>query len=607
MMNRQLLFSFVFCLSFLFVSTLHAAQWVSGTAIAMHGAPKLPEQFDHFPYVNPDAPKGGLMRLNIVGTFDSLNPFIVKGRPAEGMTYVYEPLMARSQDEPFTLYPLIAEKIDVMDDRSAIRFHINPAARWQDGEKITADDVLFSWQTLRDKGRPNFRSYYKKVLSAEKNDALTITFTFRKDEKGTIDRELPLIMGLMTVLPKHMWEKGGFDVTSLAPPVGSGPYKMTKVDAGRSTSFTRDPHYWGRDLPSRKGTCNFDVIRYDYYRDENVAQEAFTAGQIDARRETDPKRWDTLQRVEKEKPGTFRTYAFKHSRPEPMRAFIFNARRPLFAARATRHALSVLFDFDWINRTLYHGDYKRTLSYFSNSELAATGLPSADEVKLLQPFRDQLPPEIFTKPFTLPQTDDGGPSAMRPYIKEAIELFGDEGYQIQNQIMVDRKGKPVTFEILLSDPQDEKVALEYTRMLARIGVVAHVRTVDAAQFQSRLNDFDYDVILYKWINSLSPGNEQQIYWGSAAADQKGSRNYAGIKNPAIDALIQKMLVTTTREELVTAIHAMDRVLLWNDYVVPLFYRGTDLFAIWNTIAVPETVPLYGPVVESWWSSSAGKP
>lgn len=606
MMNRPALTLGLFLLFFVFAPSLQAATWLSGTAIAMHGVPKLPEGFDHFPYVNPQAPKGGLMRLNIVGTFDSLNPYIVKGRPAEGMTYVYESLLARSQDEPFTLYPLIAEKIEVMDDRSAIRFHINPAARWQDGQKITADDVLFSWKTLRDKGRPNFRSYYKKVANAERNDELTVTFVFKREENGTLDRELPLIMGLMTVLPKHIWEKGGFEETSLTPPIGSGPYKITKVDAGRSTTFTRDPNYWGRDLPVRKGTCNFDEIRYDYYRDENVAQEAFTAGQVDARRETDPKRWDTLQRMEKEKPGTFRTFAFKHMRPEPMRAFIFNARQSLFATRNVRRALSLLFDFDWINRTLYHGTYKRSLSYFSNSELASSGLPSTDELKLLAPFRAQVPTELFTQPFDLPQTDDKGLSAMRPYIKEAIELFGEEGYQIKNQLMVDRKGRPVSFEILLADPQDEKIALEYTRMLSRIGVAAHVRTVDAAQFQSRLNDFDYDVILFRWINSLSPGNEQQIYWGSAAADQKGSRNYAGIKNPVIDALIQKMLVSTTREELLTAIHAMDRVLLWNDYTVPLFYRGTDLFAIWNTLAVPETVPLYGPVVESWWSSTAGK-
>lgn len=573
----------------------------------MHGTPKYPDNFKHFPYANPHAPKGGALRLNIVGTFDSLNPYIVKGRAAEGMTYVYETLMARSQDEPFTLYPLIAEKIDLKPDRAAIRFYLNPNARWQDGKPVTADDILFSWQTLRDKGRPNHRTYYKKVERAEKNDALSVTFYFKPNDDGKIDREMPLIMGLMPVLPQHAWKNAAFDVTSLIPPLASGPYKVESVDAGRTMVFKRDPNYWGRDLPARIGQFNFDTIRYDYYRDENVAQEAFTAHQLDARRETDPKRWAEFRRIEKQKPDGFKTYAFKHQRPESLRALIFNTRRTLFADAHIRQALSYMFDFDWMNRTLFHSAYVRSESYFANSELASFGLPNAAEQALLAPYKDKLPEGLLTKAFSLPRSGGEGPAAMRPFMREAIALFEQAGYKIVNEVMRGKNGEPYTFEILLADPQDEKIALEYSRMLNRIGVATRIRTVDAAQFQSRLNDFDYDMVLYRWVNSLSPGNEQAFYWGSIAADTKGSRNYAGIKNPVVDALVDTVTAAHTRDELVTAIHALDRVLLWNYYIIPLYHRGTDLFAIWQNIATPETVPLYGTVVESWWSKDAGKP
>ncbi len=570
-----------------------AEEWIHSTAIAMHGTPRYADDFTHFDYVNADAPKGGLLRLNITGTFDSVNPFIVKGRAAEGTTYIYETLMARTQDEPFTLYPLIAESIDVAPDRSGIRFHLNPKAKWQDGQPLTADDVLYSWNILKTKGRPNHRSYYGKVSKAEKNDDHTVTFLFSKTPDGRYDREMPLIMGLMPVLPKHSTQP--FDQTSLAPPIASGPYKLSKIEPGRSTTFTRDPNYWGRDLPSRVGTCNFDTIRYDYYRDENVAQEAFTAHQLDARRESDPKRWMEFQRIEKKKPDGFKTFAFPHHRPEPLRAFIFNTRRDLFSDVRVREALAAAFDFDWINRTLFQSAYKRSDSYFANSELASSGIPTGKEKELLKPFAAELPPQLMTTAFEMPH----GP--MRDNLLHAMTLLKEAGYRVKQGVLFDKTSKPVAFEILLADPQDEKIALEYARMLERLGIKARVRTVDAAQFQARLSDFDYDVVLNKWVNSLSPGNEQAIYWGSQAADIKGSRNYAGIKNPVLDALIEKLTAAETREDLLAAIHAIDRVLLWGYYTVPLYYRGTDLFAIWPNIAVPETVPLYGPVVESWWA------
>jgi microcin C transport system substrate-binding protein len=578
--------------------------WIASHAIAMHGTAKLPADFQHFPYVNKGAPRGGMLRLNIVGTFDSLNAYIVKGKPAEGMTYVYESLMARSQDEPFTLYPLIAERVEMKPDRTAIRFFINPKARWQDGTPLTAEDVRYSWITLKDKGRPNHRSYYRKVERAEVEKGNAITFYFKRNEDGSIDHEMPMIMGLLNVLPKHVFEKQGFDQTSLTPPVGSGPYKITDVSAGRSTTFTRDANYWGKDLPARRGQCNFDTIRYDYYRDENIAQEAFTAHQIDARRENDPKRWTELERMSKEKKDSFRTLAFPHQRPEPFRGFFINTRKTSLADRRVRLALLQAFDFEWINRTLYRDAYKWIDSVFSNSELAAHGAPSENERALLEPFKKDLPPDVYSVTGLLPVT--GGGEKLRANLRKATDLFAEAGWTVQNGVMKNGKGEAFRFELLLSDPQDEKIALEYARTLSRIGVHADVRTVDAAQFQARLNDFDYDLILTRVVNSLSPGNEQSFYWGSAAADVKGSRNYAGVKSAAVDALVQKILAAQTREELVTAARALDRVIFSGVYVIPLFYRGTDLFALWPNIATPEITPLYGPVVESWWSGKSAQ-
>ncbi|MBY0428669.1 MAG: extracellular solute-binding protein [Alphaproteobacteria bacterium] len=576
-----------------------AQEWVPMNAISMHGTPKEAADFKNFNYVNPDAPKGGTMRLNIVGTFDSLNPYIVKGRPAEGLTYIYETLLARTQDEPFTLYPLIAQKLDVKADRSGIRFHINPKARWQDGEALTADDVYFSWMTLRDKGKPTHRSYYKKVLSAEVNDAHTITFLLKKNDDGSIDREMPLILGLMPILPKHVYANKPFDETTLVPPVASGPYKLTNVQAGRSTTFERDKNYWGADLPARRGTCNFDTIRFDYYRDENVAQEAFTAHALDARRETDPKRWAELKRMADDKEDAFKTVAFTHHRPEPIRGFIFNTRRDNFSDVRVRKALSYAFDFEWINRALFQGSYKWLDSFFANSDLASSGVPDALELKLLTPWKKDLPEDVFNKPFALPRTSDTHP--LRDQLKEASEMLEQAGYHIKNGVLQTPKGEPFTFEMLLSDPQEEKIALEYARTLNRIGIIARVRTVDASQFQARLSDFDYDVVLNKWVNSLSPGNEQTQYWGSTAADIKGSRNYAGIKSQVVDDLTRKITAAQNRDELRAALRALDRVLLSGYYVVPLFYRGTDWFAIWPNVMTPQQTPLYGPVVESWWA------
>ncbi len=569
-------------------------------AIAMHGAPLHEDGFAHFDYVNPKAPKGGALRLNLVGSFDSLNPFIVKGRAAEGLSFVHERLMARGQNEPFTLYPLLAERIEIRPDRSAIRFHVNPRARWQDGRPVTADDVLFSFESLRARGRPNHRTYYNKVAKAEKTGPLAVTFHFRR-ANGVIDREMPLIMGLMPILPKHVWQDRAFDETTLDLPLGSGPYRVAEVEPGRSIVYARDKNYWGRDLPSRKGMFNFDTVRFDYYRDESVAMEAFTARQVDARREGDPRRWQELKRLAGKRG--FRIRAFPHKRPEPVRAFIFNTRRGIFSDPKVREALNYAFDFDWMNRTLFRGEYRRIESIFPNSELAAAGPPSEKEMALLKKWIRILPQRLLDQPFHLPRAKGRGAGAMRANLLHAARLLKQAGYGVKDGALTGPGGKDFVFEILLSRAQDEKIALEYARSLKKLGITAHVRTVDSAQFQARLNDFDYDMVLFRWINSLSPGNEQTQYWGREAARIKGSRNYAGIENRIVDGLVQKLVSAKTRADLVAAARALDRVLMWNFYMVPLAYRGTDPFVLWPDIAYPSTIPLYGMGMDTWYSEA----
>jgi len=574
----------------------------------MHGEPKYGKDFRHFDYVNPDAPQGGTLHFGVTGSYDSLNPFIIRGQTALGLTsgymsLVYEPLMARSWDEPFTMYGLIAKTVEVPEDRSWIIFNLDPKAHFSDGSPVTQGDVIFSWQSLRDKGRPNHRTYYKKVEQAEKVGSNGVKFTFRKNPDGTIDREMPLIMASMPVIPQRDWEGRDFNQTSLRPPMGSGPYKVSKVDPGRSITYARDPNYWGKDVPAQKGMYNFDNVKIDYYRDDGIALQAFKAGQYDMRRESDINKWMTAYDFPAVTDGRVKLEKLAHHRTEPATGFIFNTRRHPFDDPALRAALEYTFDFGWINKNLFHGQYRRTESFFPNAELAAPKLPEGKELEILEKYRGKVPDWIFTQSVAPPATD-GSDESLRANLLKAEAILKAAGYRLENDQLYAPDGKPVAFETLLSDPVEEKIALNWVRDLKRLGIAARVHTVDSAQYQARLASFDYDVTTGKWISTLSPGNEQMFFWGSAAADQQGSRNYAGVKDPVVDALASAIPAAKTREDLVATVHALDRVLMAGHYTIPFYYLGADNMAYWTRIAHPETMPVYGTVIESWWAEPA---
>lgn len=596
------------CISLLWVSFAlrGAPAWAEeASAIAMHGAPRLADGFKNFSYVNPEAPKGGELVIGTTGTFDSLNPFIVRGNPALGlatgfMSMVYESLMARNWDEPFTLYGLIAQSVDVPENRESIAFTLNPDAYWQDGKPITAEDVLFSYETLRDKGRPNHRMYYKKIEKAEILGDRRIRFAFKRNADGNIDREMPLIMGLMPILPKHIWQGREFNQTTMQIPVGSGPYKVVKVDPGRSIVYERDPGYWGRDVPAQKGHNNFDRVKVDYYRDDAVALQAFKSGQFDLRRENDPNKWAIAYDFPAAHDGRVKLESFKHQRTEAISGFILNTRHDLFKDKSLRKAMAYAFDFGWINKNLFHGLYKRSMSLFPNSELATSpASPAGAELTLLEKFRDRLDEDIFTKSVA-PPSADGSEESLRENLLAAASLLKRAGYVLKNGKLY-KDNAPVEFEVMLNDPIEEKVALQWARALKQLGINARVRTVDSAQYQARLAGFDFDVTVGKWYNSLSPGNEQMLFWGSAAAKQQGSRNYPGISDPVVDALASAIMTAQTREELVTATHALDRVLLEGAYIVPFYHLGADQIAYRSKLKHPSTSPLYGPIIETWWT------
>lgn len=571
--------------------------------IAMHGDLALSPDFTAFPYVNPAAPKGGTIRQAVTGSFDSLHPHIVKGVPALGMGYVFETLLTRSWDEPFSLYGLLADRVDVADDRSAVTFHINPKARWHDGTPVTAADVLFSLEAQRLHGTPNRRLFYAKVTAAEAPDQQTVRFAFASNPDGTIDREMPLLMGLMPIHSKAFWAGRDFSRTTLEPILGSGPYRVAAVDPGRRIVYERVRDYWGRDLPTRVGQFNADRLEFDYYRDDSVALEAFKVGQGDIRYENDPAKWATGYDGPALRDGRIVREELPNHRPEPARGLIFNTRRPVFADIRVRRALGMATDFDWIGRNLFHGLLTRTASFYPNSELAARGLPDGEELQALEPFRERLPPDLFTRPFTLPDSGNanaGGPAGLRANRREAMRLLEQAGWRVRDGRLTDAAGNRFAFEILLSDPAEERVALEFARSLEPLGIEARVRTVDSAQFQARLDGFDFDMTMRWWASSLSPGNEQLYYYGSDAAGQEGSRNLAGIRDPVVDALARSIAAATTRGALVGRVRALDRVLLWGHYMVPLFHSPVDRIARWSTLHRPAVTPLYGPMLESWW-------
>jgi microcin C transport system substrate-binding protein len=577
-------------------ASLHAEQ----EARAMHGASmygdlKYGPDFTHFDYANPDAPDGGTLVLSAVGSFDSLNPYILKGTPASGLTLTFETLTVGTADEPFSEYGLIAESIEMPEDRSWVIFTLRPEARWHDGEPITVEDVIWSLETLKTKGHPFYRAYYANIAKAEQVGERQVKMTF---EEGLVNRELPLIAGQMPVLPKHYYEQVPFDKTTLEPPLGSGPYKIKRLEPGRSIVYERVPDYWGANLPVNRGRNNYDVVRYEYFRDSNVALEAFKAGEYDFRAENESKLWATAYTGPAFDAGLIVKEEVPHERGTGMQGFVFNTRRELFKDPRVRAALAYAFDFEWTNVNLFYGQYSRTESYFSNSELAATGLPSAAELALLEPYRDQLPEEVFTTAYEAPATDGSGNS--RANLRAALQLLREAGWAVEDGKLRDASGRPFTFEILLVSPAFERIAGPFVQNLQRLGIEARVRTVDTAQYQNRLDEFDFDMAVASWGQSQSPGNEQRDFWSTPAADTAGSRNLAGIKDPVVDALIDGIIQAPTREDLVAATRALDRVLLWGHYVIPHWHIQVERVAYWNKFSHPQITPRFGLDLFAGW-------
>jgi peptide/nickel transport system substrate-binding protein len=579
-------------------------------AIAMHGAPALPADFTHMPYANPDAPKGGRLVQGILGTFDSLNPLIVRGVAVQQVAaaqqmrgLVIESLMARGNDEAFTLYGLLARSVETDDTRSYVTFHIDPRARFSDGQPVTAEDVLFSLALLRDKGRPHHRQYYSKVAKAEAPDPLTVRF----DLSGANDRELPLILGLMPILPKHAVDVATFEETTMTPPTGSGPYRVSAVKPGASVTLTRNPDYWGINLPVNRGLWNFDEIRLDFYREANGQFEAFKRGLYDFRVENEPLRWQDGYDFPAARNGEVTRDTIKTGMPQPSEFLVFNTRRPMFTDIRVRQALTLLFDFEWINHNYFFGLYTRSASFFAGSELSASGRAADDrERELLKPFVSRISPDILDGSYRLPVSDGSGRD--RATLRGALNLLSQAGYDLDGTVLRQRSTKaPLTFEILVTTRDQERIALAYTRDLKRAGIEATVRAVDAVQFEQRRLGFDFDMIHNRWDQSLSPGNEQWFYWGSEAADHQGTRNYMGAKDPAIDAMIAALLEAREHPAFVSAVRALDRALMSGFYAIPLFNVGEQWIARWNRIERPGATALTGYLPETWWQKPVSQP
>ena len=565
--------------------------------IAMHGEPALSQDFRALRYANPAASKGGRLVQGVLGTFDSLNPLIVKGLALSQIRgYVIESLLARNYDEPFTLYGLLARTIEADADRSYVTFTLDPAATFSDGRPVTVEDVIFSWQLLRDKGRPNYRTYYAKVAKAEAVGPRSVRF----DLSGSDDRELALILGLLPVLPKHAVNPETFEETSFEPPIGSGPYVIGVVNPGRSITLKRNPAYWGRNLPINRGSWNFDEIRFDYYRDANVHFEAFKKGLYDVRLELDPGRWVTAYDFPAVRDGRIIKETFPNSLPKGLSGLVFNTRRPIFADVRVREAIALLFDFEWANHNLFFDRYQRTGSFFEGSELSSRARAAdARERALLAPFPGVVRADVLAGTWSPPVTDGSGRD--RNTLKRALALLNSAGYSLMGTELRARTGSaPFTFEILATTKDQERLALAFSHQLKRAGITVQVRMVDAVQFEHRRINFDFDMMEYRWEQSLSPGNEQAFYWGSAAADQEGSRNYMGVKSAAIDAMIAALLKARGREDFVSAVHALDRILISGFYVVPLFHPPEQWVARWNFVQHPAVTSLYGYLPETWW-------
>ena len=572
-----------------FVSVLPAAAGEHG--LAMNGRPKYGPDFTHFDYVNPDAPRGGQVRLAATGTFDSFNPFIVKGNAADGLGLLFDTLTEQSLDEPFTEYGLLAESIELAPDRSSLTFRLREGAKFHDGTPVTAADVAFTFRILVEQGNPHYAQYYADVERVETHGPRGVTFVF----KPGASQELPLILGQLPVLSEKSWQGKDFSASSLDIPMGSGPYRIGEFKAGQRLTFVRDPQYWGRDLPVNRGRHNFDTVIYDYYRDLTVTLEAFKAGEYDFRQEYNSKQWATGYTGPAVDAGLIRTENIPHKLSQGMQCFAFNTRRAIFADPLVRQALNYAFDFEWSNKNLFYGQYARSTSFFSNSDMASSGVPSPQEKAILEPLG--LPAEVSTEAFSLPATDGSG--NIRGNLRTAAELLKKAGWDVVNGKLT-KDGRPFVFEMLLVQPDFERVVLPFQRNLSRLGIAMTVRMVDTSQYLERLRGFDFDMIVTSFAQSLSPGNEQRSFWHSSSADTPGSRNYCGIKSPAIDALVDLVIAAPDREALILRCKALDRALLWGWYVIPQWHSTSWRVAYWDKFGRPGKPADYGLDFQSWW-------
>ena len=579
---------------FVFSSLLKAETNISH-AIAMHGQPKYDAGFIHLEYVNPNAPKGGDVIFSSTGSYDSFNPFILKGTAAAGIENLYETLTTNSSDEAFTEYGLIAKTIEWPDDRSWVAFTIRDEAIWHDGKKITPEDVIWTFNKLMDKGHPFYKYYYADVLEVKKINNNKVRFNF----KNNTNLELPLIIGQLPVLPKHYWEKKNFEETSMDVPIGSGPYKIKKFDPGRSITYELNNNYWAKNIPIKKGTENFRTIQYQYYKDRSIEREAFKSNNIDFFSENSSKEWATSYEIPALKNKLLKKELIEHENPQGMQGFAFNIRKNIFKDRRVRKALSYVFDFNWTNKNLFYDAYKRTNSFFENSELASSGLPSKKELDYLTPYMDVLPKEIFTNEYNPPSTDGSG--YIRSELKEASKLLQNSGWElIDGELKNKTSGKKFEFEILLVSPAFERIVLPFKDNLEKLGINVEIRTVDSAQYQNRLDSFDFDMVVSTFSQSLSPGNEQKNFWGTNAANTNGSRNIIGIQDGVVDSLIDKIISSNSRDDLINSTKALDRVLLWGHYVIPQWHISAYRTLYWDIFDKPKIRPKYSLGTNTWW-------
>ncbi len=588
--------TFIFTFTLIFQLKAQANTNISH-AIAMHGEPKYSKDFENVEYINPNSIKGGSIVRSAIGTYDSFNPFILKGTSAAGIGGLYETLTTGSSDEAFTEYGLLAKTIEWPDDRSWVSFTLRNEAYWHDGKKITADDVVWTFNTLMEKGHPFYKYYYGDVKEVIKEQENKVRFNFATNT----NKELVLIVGQLPVLPKHYWENKNFEETSLEIPIGSGPYKIKSFDSGRSITYELDQNYWGfgASIPIKIGKDNFGTIRYDYYKDRGIEREAFKSGEIDFFSENSSKEWATAYDINAVNEGLIKKELISHENPQGMQGFAFNIRKDKFQDRRVRKALSYAFDFEWSNKNLFFDAYKRTDSFFENSELASSGLPSKEELNYLNPYFDVLPKEIFTEVYTNPVTDGSG--YMRMQLQEASKLLEESGWElVDGKLLHSNTKEPFEFEILLRSPAFERIVFPFKDNLEKLGIIAEVRTIDSAQYQKRMETFDFDMVVQTFGQSLSPGNEQRNFWGSDAADTDGSRNVVGIKNYAVDGLIESLINAIDREELITITKALDRVLLWNYYVIPQWHISSYRVLYWDFFDQPKIKPKYSLGFDTWW-------